>query len=282
MSLLKFLGSLEDGARAEAALIGVPYDSTSSYRSGARFGPNAIREASHSLESYSAFLDRDLANRDYVDLGDVNVGPRNPGEVIEIVHREVSNIINKGLKPIILGGEHTITVGAFRAMLEKYPNLNVLQIDAHADFRDEYYGEKFSHATVMKRIAELIPSDRIHRLGIRSGSKEELLEAGIFLPIDSEEKCKRIPEVIQGISENAPLYLTLDLDVFDPSLIPGVGNPEPMGITFREFIQITRGLAYHKIVGCDIVELAPQYDSAGVSSIVAASVVRDLLLIMLL
>lgn len=281
MALLQFIGSLTTDERAESVILGFPFDSTSSFRAGCRFGPNAIREASHSLEAYSAFLDRDLANRDYVDKGDIDVGPRSSKEVVDIVQNEVAAILNAGMKPMILGGEHTISVGVSRALFAKYPDLHVLQIDAHADFRNEYYGDPYSHASVMKRMSEFIPADRIHRIGIRSGTKEELLDAGLSLPIDTEGKGRKINEIIQKIPEQAPLYITLDLDVFDPSLMPGVGNPDPMGITFREFIQIARGLAFHRLVGCDVVELAPQYDPAGVSATVAAAVVRDLMLIML-
>ncbi|MFH0765120.1 MAG: agmatinase [Calditrichota bacterium] len=281
MPLTGFMGAHPEGHRAEAAIIGAPFDGTASYRAGARFGPDAIREASFSLETYSAFLDRDLTGRDYVDWGNLEIAPGRVEIMLELVANQVQRALALNLRPIILGGEHTITLGVIRVLAKRYPGLHILQLDAHADFREEYLGEKFSHATVMRRVAEIIGADRLHRLGIRAGTKEELTEAGIELPLSGEAPTRDIEKVVLGLPEEAPLYITLDLDVFDPALIPGVGNPEPWGITWREFIQLVRAVSFHNIVGVDINELAPQYDPSGVSSVVAASAVRDLMLTMM-
>ncbi len=272
------MGAAPHGERGEAALIGVPFDGTASFRPGARFGPGAIREGSHSLETYSPFLDRDLANRDFIDAGDLEVAPGRPEKMIDLVSQRVKSILAQDMKPIVMGGEHTITIGVVSALVEKFDRFSVLQIDAHTDYRDEYLGEKYSHATVMRRIGEMIPPERIYRIGIRSGSREELIDAGIDLPIGAEARGKDVERVINSIPEDAELYITLDLDVFDPSLVPGVGNPEPNGLTWREFIQLMRVISYRNVLGCDVTELAPQYDTTGVSAIVAASVVRELML----
>jgi agmatinase len=185
------------------------------------------------------------------------------------------------MRPILLGGEHTITIGALLKMVEKYPDLVVLQLDAHTDYREEYLGESISHATTMRRVADFISPDRLFRLGVRAGTRDEFVKSGIELPLGHEGGVLDVERVLKSIPKQAPLYVTLDLDVFDPSLMPGVGNPEPNGLTYREFIHLIRGLVWHKLVGFDVVELAPQYDPSGESAIVAASAVRDLMLCMM-
>ncbi len=281
MSTNTFLGAASGDASSEAVLLGVPFDGTASFRAGARFGPSAIREGSHSLETYSPFLDRDLANRDYVDWGDLEVAPGRADLMIEKVTAKVRGITDAGMKPVILGGEHTCTIGVIQALVEKHPKMAVFQVDAHADFREEFMGERLSHATIMRRAVEFIPQERIYRIGIRSGTREELIEAGVTLPIGIDCRLRDIDELFKTIPEDAELYVTLDMDVFDPSLVPGVGNPEPDGLTWREFIQLMRAVSYRNIIGCDIMELAPHYDPTGVSAVVAASVVRELMLCMM-
>jgi len=184
------------------------------------------------------------------------------------------------MRPILLGGEHTITAGAVKSLIRFYPDLVVLQLDAHTDFRDEYLGEKVCHATVMRRVSEILGPDRLVRLGIRSGTREELAGTGLELPLGFQGGMRDIEAAAKAIPDGAPLYVTVDLDVFDPSLVPGVGNPEPEGLTYREFIQLARALIWKKIVGFDVVELAPHYDPTGVSAVVAASAVREMLLCM--
>jgi len=281
MSPTLYLGASPQGLRGEAVLFGVPFDGTASFRPGARFAPNAIREASQSIETYSPFLDRDLEGRDYLDWGDLELAPGSAGRMIEAVAGKVAEIIAGNKKPVILGGEHTVTLGALKVLAAKHPDLVVLHVDAHADFREDYLGEKLSHATVMRRAAEFISPDRIHRFGVRAGTREELVGSGVSLPIGFVGGLRDVESVLKAIPEKAPLYLTLDLDVFDPSLMPGVGNPEPDGLSYREFLALVRTLIWRDIVGFDVVELAPQYDPSGVSAIVAASTVRELMLCML-
>jgi len=277
----RFLEAKPPSERGEVALVGVPFDGTSSYRPGARFGPNAIRDGSLSLETYNTYLDRDLENMDYVDLGDIEIEAEAVDRMIEQVSDTVGKIHDQDMRPILLGGEHTISIGAVLKVAERYPDLVVLQLDAHADYRDEYKGEKIAHATVMRRVVDLIPPDRLYRLGVRAGAKAEFIDTGIKTPLGFEGGAREVEGVLRSIPRDAPLYVTLDLDVFDPSLVPGVGSPEPMGLTYREFIQLIRGLVWHKLVGFDVVELAPQYDPTGVSAVVAASAVRDLMMCMM-
>ncbi len=272
-----FLGANQKGSRGEAAIIGVPFDATESYRSGARFGPNAIRKGSHSLEVYDPYLDRDLSELDYVDLGDIDVAHGSVERMVEQVAESVGKILDDNMQPVILGGEHTITLGAVTTIYERNPDLVILQLDAHADFRDEYQGKRLSHVTVMRRIVDIVPSERLYRLGVRSGTRDEFKKTGISLPFGFDGGVREVEGVLRSIPKDAPLYVTLDMDVFDPSLVPGVGNPEPMGLTYREFIQLLRGLVWRKLVGFDVVELAPEYDQTGVSEVVAASAVRDLM-----
>jgi len=276
-----FLGSLPPGSRGEVALLGVPFDGTSSFRPGARFGPGAIREGSHSLETYGPFLDRDLRGLDYVDLGDTEVAPGAAERMVDQVTERVGEVLSEGMKPVVLGGEHTVTLGVLRALADHYPDLALLQLDAHADFRDEYLGERLCHATVMRRVLDYLPTERLFRLGVRSGTREELVGSGLELPLGFEGGMRDVEGLVRSLPSDAPLYVTLDLDVFDPSLVPGVGNPEPYGLTYREFIQLVRGLSWHNLVGFDVMELAPQYDPTGVSSVVAASAVREWLLYMM-
>jgi len=267
-----------EGVRSEIVLLGVPFDGTASFRAGARFGPGAIRAASHSLETFSPFIDRDLEGIEYSDWGEIEVPPGSAVRTVEIVKSRVEEIYKSGAEPCILGGEHTISLGAIQAAVERYPKLCLLQLDAHTDLRDQYLGEKMSHATVMRRVLEVIPPERVYRYGLRAGTREEIVDSGLELPLGLEGGQRDVENSVGKIPVDVPLYVTIDLDVFDPSLLPGVGNPEPLGITYREFIQVARILSRRRIVGCDIVELAPHFDQTGVSAVVAASVVREMII----
>ncbi len=275
---MRYMGALAEGAKGDVVIFGVPFDGTASYRAGTRFGPGAIRAASHSLETFSPFIDRDLDLIQYADWGDIDVPPGSAARTVEMVTEKVREIYGLGAEPLMLGGEHTVSLGAIRAAQEFYPNLAVLQLDAHTDLREEYLGEKISHATVIKRVMDFIPPERIYRYGVRAGTREEMVGAGLEIPLGIEGGMRDIEKAIGKIGEHVPLYVSIDLDVFDPSLVPGIGNPEPLGITYREFIQVARLLSLRNVVGVDVVELAPHFDQTGVSAVVAASVVREMLL----
>jgi len=272
-----FLGANQKGSRGEAAIIGVPFDGTKLHRPGARFGPEAIRKGSLSLDAYAPYLDRDLNNLDYIDLGDIDVSHDSVETMIEQVSKRVKKILESDMQPILLGGEHTISIGAILEVYHQYPDLTILQLDAHTDFCYEHKDESISPDTVMRRIVDKIPSDRIYRYGLRSGRRDEFLDSGISLPLRFNGLNRDAGQVLNSIPMEAPVYVTLDMDVFDPSFVPGVSDPVPMGLTYREFVQLLRGLALRNLVGFDVVELAPEYDPTGVSAVMAASAVRDLM-----
>ena len=252
------------------ALIGVPYDATASFRRGSRWGPGAIRFASASIETYSPLLDRDLEDVAFVDAGDLPVEGLEPSAMV----RAVRSSIGPGL-PFLLGGEHTLTLGAVQALAARHRDLAVLQWDAHTDLRTEYEGAAICHATVMRRLLDGgIP---LVQLGIRAGTREEFAMAR-QRSLHVSRAVEPPPSLLESLRER-PLYLTVDIDVLDPSLAPGTGNPEPDGAAYAELLTALRSLSRHRIVGMDLVEVAPPWDPGGATPVIAASLVRDMLLL---
>jgi len=258
-------------------IIGAPFDGTVSFRPGARFGPAAIRDASDGVEVWSPLLDASLEDVRYADAGDVELPMGDTGRAMDMIREAADAALHAGAAPFLLGGEHLVSLPAIAAVHARYPDLVVVQLDAHADQREDYMGVKLSHACVMRRVAEFLGQERIRQVGIRSGTKEEyslMREHGTLTTFREED----LKTLIAWIGDR-PLYLTVDLDVFDPACFPGTGTPEPGGIdwwTFQRFIQALRGC---RIVGLDAVELAPQLDSSACSSVLAAKAVREMLLI---
>jgi len=258
-------------------LIGAPFDGTVSFRPGARFGPAAIRSAADGLESYSPLLDADLDSVRYADFGDLYLPMGDTDMVLTMIRDAMDQCLNDGALPFLLGGEHLVSLPAIEAVYERHPDLVVVQLDAHADQREDYLGVSLSHACVMRRVSEFLGQDCIRQIGIRSGTQEEyrLMREHGTLTTFREADLEALREWIG----DRPLYLTVDLDVFDPSCFPGTGTPEPGGIdwwTFQRFIKVMRGC---NIVGMDAVELAPQLDASGCSSVLAAKVVREMMLV---
>ncbi|MEJ2718230.1 MAG: agmatinase [Deltaproteobacteria bacterium] len=260
------------------AILGVPLDITATYRCGSADGPDAIRMASDSIESYSPLLDRDLVDSPYADLGDMHFSDKRLESCLDGIMRRVFRMEQKGCPPLCLGGEHTITLPIVRAVVIFHPDLVVVDLDAHADCRDHYEGSFVNHATVMRRVAEVVGPSRLIQIGVRSGTREEFgwmrqretrLE---WTPQATEKLLQRI--------ENRPVYLTLDLDVLDPACLPGTGNPEPGGWFYHDLELLLRDLSRVNLVAADVVELNPRLDPSGVSSVTAAKVVRELLLIL--
>lgn len=271
-----FMASRRDPAGCRVGLFGVPYDGTTSFRPGTRFGPAAIREVSQGLETYCPQLDRDLEDLAFADLGAVAIPYGAPEPVVAAVRAATEAVLNPGLKPLMLGGEHSISSGAVAAVAERHPELVLVQLDAHADLRQEWLGARHSHACAMRRCLEVLPSQRLLQIAIRSGTREEFRElrsSGRLVAIDSVAAALR---PLRG----QPLYLTVDLDWFDPAVLPGTGTPEPGGFLWRDFAALVEELRHHRLVGADVVELAPQLDPSGVSSVLAAKVVRSLLLLL--
>lgn len=269
-----FIGASDRDDEA-IAILGVPYDKTASFRKGTRLAPNAIREVSDAaIETYSPRLKKDLENLAFSDLGDLCIDPESePEAVVDLLHEATVELLGKGTTPVIVGGEHSISPGAIRAAFEKYPDLWVLQLDAHADLREHYEGSPNSHACAMRRVLDFLPGERLLQCGIRSGTGEEFqeMERGNRL-ITPAEISQRLP--------NAPLWITFDIDVFDPAECPGTGTPEAGGLTYRECEIILDDLRNCNIVGLDLVEVSPPLDPSGISTALAAKLLRELLLIL--
>lgn len=275
-NVLTFIGCEAEYEEASLVLFGAPFDGTASFRPGTRFGPSAIRNESYGLETYSPYFDRDLTEISVFDGGDLEFPFGNPKQVLEDLEQYTEQILDDGKIPVMLGGEHLVTLGTLRALVRKYPDLHIIHLDAHTDLRKEYLGEELSHATVLYQAWKLVGDNRIHQFGIRSGEKEEFLFAKEHTDLhrfclDGYSECV---EKLKG----KPVYFTLDLDVLDPSVFCGTGTPEPGGCTFQELLHAILQLHKLQIVGCDINELSPHYDSSGASTAVACKVTREILL----
>ena len=266
-----FLAADSPYAGSLAVIIGCPLDITSSFRPGTRFAPQAIRDCSWGLETYSPALDRDLEDLKICDVGDISLPQGDLEGALETIQNYLATVMADGKFPVLLGGEHLISLPAVTAVAKHHPHLAVIQLDAHADFRQEYLGDTLSHATVMRRIADLLGGDNVCQLGIRSGTREEMQVArsqGVI--IDKEETLRR--------TAGRPVYLSLDLDILDPGVAPGVGVPEPGGLSFDEVCSLISSLGSLQVVGFDVVELSPPYDPTQQSTIAAAKLIRELIL----
>jgi agmatinase len=251
---------------------GAPYDGTSTFRKGSREAPAAIRWASESIETYSPTQHRDLDDLAFTDAGDLDLDGCPCDEAVARVRQTLAHV--SGV-PLMLGGEHTMTVGAVEAALEHHPDLGVIVLDAHLDLRDQYEGMMWSHATTLSRVLDRIPPNRIAVLGARSGTREEWTKAESLLAVSRSGSLDvRTWSVLSG----RPLYITVDIDAFDPSIAPGTGNPEPLGLAVGEFVTLLSVVREANVVGCDIVEVSPPYDPSGQTAILAAWLVREMLL----
>ena len=271
-----FMGARRNPEGCRVALFGVPYDGTTSFRPGTRFGPAAIREVSTGLETYCPQLDRDLEDISYADIGAVEIPYGDPEPVVDAVRHATSTVLAAGIKPLMLGGEHSISSGAVAAVAEQHPDLVLVQLDAHADLRHEWLGARHSHACAMRRCLEVLPSQKLMQIAIRSGTSDEFKElrrSGRLISVQD------IPDQMSTL-RGRPIYLTVDLDWFDPAVMPGTGTPEPGGFVWSDFAAVINELSHHRLMGADVVELAPQLDPSGISSVLAAKVTRSLLLLM--
>ncbi len=264
---------------AHCVIMGIPLDETTSFRPGTRFGPAAIREASMALESFSLRQKRSLLDEDYYDAGDLVLPMGNVERAVLVIEEAAREILQKGRKFMALGGEHLITYPLVEAMAEKYPDLVVIQFDAHADLRSTFTGTRFSHATVMRRVIEILGPHRVYQLGIRSADEKELGETLDSSEIHFYKVIEPLKAIIPKIS-GRPVYLTVDIDVADPAFAPGTGVPEPGGITSQELLDSVALLSETHIVGVDLVEVAPAYDNTGQTGLLAAAVVRESLLLL--
>ena len=255
------------------SLLGVPFDGTASFNPGSREGPLAIRAATHGLEDYSPALRRAVPDGFLEDLGDLELPFGNPAAVVDRTESAVGEIAAKGRIPFLLGGEHLVTLGALRALHKAGP-FALVQLDAHADLRRGYLGEGLSHASVVHHAQELLGAAHVLQLGIRSGSEEEMGRA-LFLREDWSPAAAR--DALEAIGD-LPLYLTLDIDVADPACAPGTGTPEPGGWTARDVLEAVRLFGGRRLVGADIVEVLPSRDPAGITALLAAKCLREILI----
>lgn len=262
---------------ARSVLFGAPLDATASFRPGCRFGPAAVRAASAVLEEWSPALGAGLNERPIADLGDLDLPPGDTQEALAAVAQTVTRIAEADKRPLMLGGEHLVTWGAVRALAALHADLCVLQFDAHCDLRASYLGRSDSHATVMRRVAELVGGRRCYQIGVRSGTAEEWSYGRRHTRLLPEGRA--LPPAWRAELEGAPVYVTVDVDFADPAFAPGTGTPEPGGATAAELLAAVDGLAGLRLVGADVVEVAPPYDAGGVTAILAAKVVRELALL---
>ncbi len=273
-----FLACDKEYNDADIVMFGAPFDSTTSFRPGTRFGPNAVRSESFGIETYSPYQNRDLEDINVMDSGDIELRIGDTEAVLAQIEERAAKILSDGKIPFMIGGEHLVTLGAFRAAAEKYPDIHIVHFDAHADLREDYLGVKLSHACVLRRCWDIIGDDRIHQFGIRSGERSEFEFAKTHTdmhPFTLED----VPQLVKEIGRSKPVYFTLDLDVLDPSVFPGTGTPEPGGVNFdqlrRAAAAVCSGL---NIVACDVNELSPHYDHSGISTAAACKIIREILL----
>ena len=276
-----FIGCDAHFDEAEIVLFGAPFDSTTSFRPGARFGSASMRHESFGLETYSPYQDQDLTDYPVFDSGDLELCFGSAELALADIQTRTEEILKAGKLPLLLGGEHLVTLGSVRAVAEQHPNLHIIHFDAHADLRDDYLGAKLSHACVLRRCHELLGDGRIHQFCIRSVDREEFrfaknhtdLHPFDFTGLDG--LCEALART------GAPVYFTIDLDCLDPSCFPGTGTPEAGGVTFPQLLKAILTVTKTNVVAADLNELAPMLDPSGVSTATACKVLRELLLALL-
>lgn len=278
MAGIQFLGcSSTEVVLGKPVLLGCPLDATSTYRSGSDLAPEAIRIASDSIETYSPLLDMDLLDFPFSDVGDVDVSGRSLEVALDNIEKTAAELLRKGSRLLALGGEHTVTLPLVKALYRIYPNLVLLHADAHTDLRDHYEGSPLNHATVMKRITDVMGPRGLIQIGIRSGTREEfswMRDNGTLMTWDSSSS----KDVLRRI-DGRPVYFSLDLDVLDPACLHATGNPEPGGWFYQDLERLFQLLLKTRMIGADVVELNPKLDPTEVGAITASKIVRELLLI---
>ncbi|MDQ0222685.1 agmatinase [Streptococcus moroccensis] len=271
-----FIGCEASYDEGKMVLFGAPYDSTTSFRPGTRFASTAIRNESFGIETYSPYQDKDLEDIAVFDAGDLELPFGNTIETLRQLEEQVATIAGDGKLPIMIGGEHSITAGPVKAMLAKYPDLHLIQFDAHTDLREDYLGVRESHASVIKRCWDMMGDGRIFQFGIRSGQKEEFEWAKEHTHLQ-KFNFDGLDEVVEKL-KGKPVYFTLDLDVLDPSEFPGTGTPEAGGVRFTELMAAIEKISQLNIVAADMNELCPIYDQSGQSTALACKLLREIML----
>ncbi len=274
-----FIGCDAGYEDASLVIFGAPFDSTTSYRPGTRYGSSAIRHESFGLETYSPYQDEDLTDHAVFDHGDLELCFGSSEAALAEIEATADTILNDNKLPLLIGGEHLVTLGAFRAALKKYPELHIIHFDAHTDLRDDYLGARLSHACVIRRCHDLIGDGRIHQFCICSGERAEFQFAKEHTDLH-KFNFDGLAEAIQTIGD-APIYFTIDLDCLDPSAFPGTGTPEAGGVSFTELLAAIETVCRGNVVAADVNELSPMLDTSGASTALACKVVRELMLAIL-
>ncbi|WP_028400614.1 agmatinase [Ectobacillus panaciterrae] len=275
-----FIKSHPNYEEAEAVIYGMPMDWTVSFRPGSRFGPARIREVSIGLEEYSPYMDRELEEVKYFDAGDIPLPFGNPQRSIDMIEEYIDGLLADGKFPIGLGGEHLVSWPVIKAMHKKYPNLAIIHMDAHTDLRESYEGEPLSHSTPIKKACDLIGPKNVYSFGIRSGMKEEFQWAKeVGMPLFKFDVLEPLKKVLPELA-GRPVYVTIDIDVLDPAHAPGTGTLEAGGISSKELLASLVEIANSdiKVVGADVVEVAPVYDHSEQTPIVASKIIREIIL----
>jgi agmatinase len=275
----RFLGARPAGAGADVVLYGIPFEGRVNQRKGAFQGPGEIRRASDLIETYAPRLDADLADLTLADAGDVPVPDLTPREALQTVASELRQALTPTQRWALLGGDHTTTAAVVEVALAHYPDLRVVQFDAHPDLRTEYLGEAWNYASAMTRVLDHLGPDRLYQIGLRTGDREEWVppRGTRLFPAWSGSAAEAAASIAEELASH-PLYVTIDIDVLDPSIAPGTGAPEPGGITVTDLLTALRHLAVARVIGFDLVEVSPRWDPSGRTAITAAAIVRDAIL----
>ncbi len=274
-----FIGCDSSYEEAELVLFGAPFDSTTSYRPGARFGPAAIRHESYGIETYSPYQDEELTEYNIFDSGDMELCFGSAEAALCDIEDRAEMILSDGKLPLLIGGEHLVTLGSFRAVQRKYPDVHIIHFDAHADLRDDYLGAKLSHACVIRRCHDIIGDGRIHQFCIRSGDREEFRFASEHTDMH-KFSFEGLSEVVAQLGDK-PIYFTIDLDCIDPAYFCGTGTPEAGGVSFTQLLEAIETVCKANIVAADINELAPMLDQSGSSTALACKTLRELIIAIL-
>ena len=275
-----FIGCDNEYEESGIVIFGAPFDSTTSFRPGTRFASSVMRNESFGIETYSPYQDKDLEDCNIFDAGDLELSFGNSESALKDIENMTTEILKDDKIPFMIGGEHSVTLGSVRAVSKKYPDLHIIQFDAHTDLRDDYLGQKYSHASVIRRCWDIVGDDRIFQFGIRSGERAEWEFAKKHLnttKFNFGNNFDKLDEAIEKL-KGKPVYFTLDLDVLDPSEFPGTGTPEAGGVTFTELHKAIEKISKLNIVGLDMNELSPVYDQSGQSTALACKLLREILL----
>jgi agmatinase len=274
-----FLGCDSDFDSSDIVIFGAPYDGTTTFRPGTRFAPSIMRMDSIGIETYSPYFDDDITDYSINDYGDLDLPFGSPTRALEMISETSQHIFDSCKMPLMIGGEHLVSLPVIKQAAIKYPNLHILHFDAHTDLREDYLGEALSHSSVIRRAWDILGDNRIWQYGIRSGTREEFYwskEGHTNMCLHNFDSLNNAINTIGTL----PVYLTIDLDVLDPSIFPGTGTPEAGGVSFLELVSALKAVSKLNIIGADIVELSPHYDQSGSSTAVACKILRELVLAM--